>query len=217
MTLKIVISGWTAAGKSTHGRLLAEGLGLPYVSATEILAGLVAERTGRERESRWQPSLDNARSLDETIDDELDALLTEMFEHQDGVFDACLLPWVSPALPAVRVWIESDLPSRERKCFVSHLGEGVGWDEAKSRVAGKDAFTQSRLEKTSGCAYHPGTALFDVIANNETLIPEPTRDSATSGIAAFQPVLLEAVAYAAGLRFDVKPSPWLRFPRIDTY
>lgn len=213
MSLRVVISGWTAAGKSTHAKLLADDLGLPYVSATEILADLVSRRTGAARETRWHPSLDAARGADVTIDDELDRLLSEQFEAQPGVFDACLLPWVAPSDLAVRVWIESDLTSRIRKCFVSHLGDGVGWDEATSRVLEKDAFTEARLASTRGLAYGPGTAAFDIIANNETLIPQPTLESAAAGIAAFQPVLLESVAYCAALRTDVRPSPWIRFPR----
>lgn len=216
MSVKVVISGCTAAGKSTHARLLAADLGLPYVSATELLADLVAERTSTRKEKRWQPSLDAARRADESIDDELDGLLTTLFKHHNsGVFDACLLPWVAPDVPAIRVWIESDLSSRLRKCFVSHLGEGIGWDEASARVTGKDAFTEARLRKTRGCSYGPASATFEVVANNESLIPVPTSECAEAGIAAFQPVLLSAIQYAAGVSTEPPSSPWIRLhPRL---
>lgn len=215
MSLKLVISGWTAAGKSTHAKLLARDLNLPYLSATEVLARLVADRTSTPLEKRWQPRLDQARQDDQSIDDDLDAYLIDMFERDSGaVFDACLLPWVAPAVAAIRIWLESDFPSRLRKCYVSHLDEGIGWDEARSRVQGKDTFTQSRLSRTNGCSYDPSTAAFDLIANNESLIPFATRDTADAGIASFHPVLLQAVRYLTGTRSEAPTSPWISFPRI---
>lgn len=211
------MSGFTAAGKSTHAALLAEDLGLRYVSATAVLARLVANRTGGPMVQRWQPSLDVARSQDETIDDDLDQLLSDTLdEPEGGVFDACLLPWAGRRSDAVHVWIESDLPSRIRKCVVSHWGEGIEEDAAAQRVASKDAFTISRLASTTGSQYSPD-GRFHVIADNTALIPHATPKTAQAGIAAFRPVLTDAVAFAAGFVHEAPASPWvLRLRRLRT-
>lgn len=211
MGLRVVLSGRTAAGKSTHGRLLARDLKMPYVSATQILARLVAERTGSRLEQRWQPSLDRARGADGSIDDDLDAELTCLFSgSSEGVFDACLLPWVAPNVQAVRVWLESDFPSRLRKCVVSHWDEQIGWREAQERVTGKDAFTKTRLAQSCGAAYGPDAARFEVVISNSDLIPEATPGAAQAGIAAFHPVLLATVKFAAGMTRDRPLSQWVR-------
>jgi len=213
--VKVVISGLTAAGKSTHGLLLADHFGLPYFSATEVLARLVAARTGDKPAARWEPALDDARGDDASIDDRLDEILLRMFHDLDGVFDACLLPWVAHGKPAVRVWIDSDLPSRLRKCVVSHWDEGVGPDEARARVEKKDAFTIGRLRSAYAAEYTPDSR-FDVIASNTPLIPDATPEVAAAGIAAFHPVLAAAVAFSAGLEPTEPSSGWLlRLRRAD--
>jgi cytidylate kinase len=208
--LRVVLSGRTAAGKSTHGRLLARDLEMPYVSATQILARLVAERTGSRLEQRWQPSLDRARGADSTIDDDLDAEMTGLFSgSSEGVFDACLLPWVAPDVPAVRVWLESDFPSRLRKCVVSHWDVQISWGDAQERVVGKDAFTSTRLAQSCGGVYEPDADRFEVIVSNSDLIPEATPEAARAGIASLQPVLLGAVKFAAGMTLEQPKSEWI--------
>ncbi len=214
--LAVVVSGMTAAGKSTHGALLAQDLGLRYVSATELLARIVAQRVGGPVQQRWQPSLDAARGQDESIDDELDRALSERLrEPEGGVFDACLLPWVEPRHAAVNVWIESDLPSRLRKCVVSHWGDGIDEAAAATRVADKDAFTADRLARSVGCDYTPDDR-FSVVAANTDLIPRPTPEAARAGIAAFRPVLTAAVAFAAGLQSGPPESQWVLRARRAT-
>jgi cytidylate kinase len=204
--LKIVISGLTAAGKSTHGKLLAEALDIPYVSATALLAELVSERTGAPVESRWQPSLDAARGADRSIDDELDRLLrNELMSKASGVFDACLLPWVVSNAGTVNLWIESDLPSRVRKCVVSHWEEAIDLTQATARVQAKDQFTIGRLRDTANATYAPDER-FHVVASNSDLIPSAHPEAARSGISLFHPVLLEAVAFAAGVRDEAPDS-----------
>jgi len=206
--VKIVISGLTAAGKSTHGRLLAEHFDLPYFSATDVLARLVAGRSGEPPPSRWEPALDDARGEDVSIDDELDEILLRTFRNLPGVFDACLLPWVGPEEPTVRVWIESDLTSRLRKCVVSHWDEGVGPEEVQARVARKDAFTIGRLRDAHDEEYGPDDR-FDVIASNTSLIPVARPAAAEAGIRAFHPVLAAAVGFSAAVDAQAPSSPWL--------
>jgi cytidylate kinase len=205
----VVVSGLTAAGKTTHATLLARDLRLRYVSATALLARLVADRTGGPVASRWQPSLDAARRRDQSIDDELDrALSATLCEPEGGVFDACLLPWMGRRRDAVHVWIESDLDSRVRKCVVSHWGEGIDRDAAEQRVISKDSFTVARLARSAAEDYLPDER-FSVVADNSALIPRATPETARAGVEAFRPVLTAAVAFAAGIAQDPPASPWI--------
>lgn len=198
--LKVVISGLTAAGKSTHAKLLAEEFGIPYVSATALLAELVSDRTGEAVETRWQPSLDTARGADSSIDDELDYLLErELMTRASGVFDACLLPWVAPEAATINLWIESDFQSRVRKCVVSHWEEAIGSTQATARVEAKDRFTIDRLRSAANVAYTPDER-FDIVASNSDLIPSTDPETAQVGISLFHPLLTEAVAFVAGIR-----------------
>src|SRR3954452_3663938 len=115
----VAFAGLTAAGKTTHARLLAEALGYDYVCATDI----VLEILGMESSSRgvWFERFDEIRSAraGDGVDAELDRRLEEMAAtRRSTVFDTWALAWLSPS-PLVRIWIESDLASRARKCLVS--------------------------------------------------------------------------------------------------
>jgi cytidylate kinase len=200
LVAKLVISGFTAAGKTTHAKLLAEEFALPYFSATDALSRIVSERTGHSAAAeRWTPEIDRARNHDVLIDDLVDEEMVDLLRGQpQGVFDACLLPWIASGENVISVWIDSGLASRVRKCFVSHLEEGLDFDEARRRVLDKDAKTVDRLLSSHHASYWPTRDRFDVIVTNGDLIPDPTRRCADDGIAAFHQTLVHALKYCVG-------------------
>lgn len=186
---RIVISGLTAAGKTTHAKKLAEYLGLEYFSSSEVLGQL----TGLE--GAWSPSVDLRRVGDEEIDRQLDALvLREFHSRSECVFDAWALPWICDG-PAIHLWIESDFPSRVRKCMVSRLDRGDTPDarDCLSVVRAKDQFSRDVFLRNHGFDLFTDRSPFDLILNNSSLIPRPTVECAQRGIATFHSEIVEAI------------------------
>ena len=62
----IVISGLTAAGKTTHALLLAQELGYRYISATAIIADLAGVSRDEVGPGFWQKYGDKIRKLRDT-------------------------------------------------------------------------------------------------------------------------------------------------------
>jgi cytidylate kinase len=117
----IAFAGLTAAGETTHAQRLAADLSYDYVSATDILFEIL--RVPRDAHP-WFNQADaiSAAREDGAVDAELESRLMELARSSGRVvFDSWALAWICP-VPVLRIWIESDLPSRTRKCLVS-LGD----------------------------------------------------------------------------------------------
>lgn len=197
----IVIAGPTAAGKTTHARLLAEQLTVPYFSASTVLRSLAKERHGWAEVwgGRWSPDLDRLRN-EVDVDAEVDArMLSLLRDSPSGVFDAAILPWgEGVSEEAVCVWIESDLPSRTRKCYVSHLDNArVDIIEAKKVVLQKDKFTSDVLRRRYDAEYACDDR-FHVVVDNSAFIHEATVASAVHGVALFSTILRRVVDFVSG-------------------
>ncbi len=138
----IAFAGLTAAGKTTHARRLAAELGYDYVSATDILLDLLG--IDGSNESIWRTRLDevNAARHDGRVDAELEERLIELNrERERTVFDTWALAWIGDG-PLIRIWIESDLESRIRKCTVSQGDEPMSPWECRSLLQQKDDFNR---------------------------------------------------------------------------
>lgn len=199
--MNIAISGYTAAGKTTHAQLLAEALGFEHVSAAEILLQRLGfDLTVVSESEIWfyrNAEIDRRRQ-ELTIDSELDTLLRRRAAEEEGiVFDSRFLPWFAEA-PLLCIWLASDLPSRARKCCVS-IGRTVAdAPECAQCIHDKDNLDVARLAGGRGCIFGPDRALFDVVLDNSSFIPEATAECATSGVQAFHPYLLAAVRAVTG-------------------
>ncbi|NMO55222.1 hypothetical protein HH310_29060 [Actinoplanes sp. TBRC 11911] len=199
--MNVCFSGYTSVGKTTHSLLLAESLGLTYVSASEILL----DRLGVERESVHQSRTWFTRYAEfgaalqsTTIDAEIDAELEHRARHDDGVvFDTRFLPWLSGDRP-FRIWLASDLAARARKCHVSMDGSGPGPVECARDVQRRDTLDVERLLHAHGEIFAPDREFFDAILDNGMLIPQATRECADRGIAVFHEYVLATVNALAG-------------------
>jgi cytidylate kinase len=193
--LNIVISGLTAAGKTTHALLLAEALGYKCVSATEILADLCHipyDKSGQF----WiehGAAIECVREGDE-IDHELDRRMIELAETKDQqVFDAWALPWISKA-QMIRIWLESDSQSRKWKCFVSQgPNPRLTLDECEKLIWEKDSRARNRFRRLHSFDLFYNRAIFDVVLDNSRFIEAPTYSSARKGIQQFHPILMASV------------------------
>jgi cytidylate kinase len=199
--MNISISGYTAAGKTTHARLISEALDMEYVSAAEMLL----DRLGYDRSQTVDSAIwfkeyaQIGRRLDDTtIDSDLDRALVERARSDDRViFDARFLPWAGQA-PLIRIWLESDLPSRARKCYVSMDGRTAGVPQCAAHVHHKDMLDVERLLKGHEGIYGPNPEIFDAMLDNSDLIPDATRSCADKGIAIFQDYMLATVEHFMG-------------------
>ena len=115
-TRNVVISGLTAAGKTTHARILQAEYGFAYVSASTILrekAGI----HGQVPNDFWLSS--RGQQLVADMDKYgVDDTIQQFVETRDEqVFDCRTLPWLAPK-PVFSIWLESSLESRVMKSVV---------------------------------------------------------------------------------------------------
>lgn len=197
--MNVVISGYTAAGKTTHARLLAEAMGLEFLSAAELLLERLGFDLTVQSESeiwfRHNAVIDRRRRTEGAVDADLDEYLVDRATRDDGVmFDARFLPWLTGA-PMLRVWLDSDLPSRASKCRVSVDAPDIA--ECAVVIQEKDTLDVRRFADR-GRVFGPEPGLFDIVLDNSAFITESTRACAARGVEAFHPYVMAAVEAALG-------------------
>jgi cytidylate kinase len=192
-TPNIALAGLTAAGKTTHGLALAADLGFGYVSATEILLEILG--IGQASEALWFDHLEeihNARA-DGTVDAELEARLVDLAATSEGiVFDTWALAWIGRG-PLVRIWIESDLDSRIRKCLVSQGAVRSTSADARILLQDKDDFNRRLFRDRHNFDLFTDRHRYDAVLHNGHLIPVASEAAAKAGIETFAPVVKAAV------------------------
>ena len=195
----IAFAGLTAAGKTTHARLVAQELGYTYISATEVMLDILQFR-GTDPNRAW---LDNYNEIEKAregdrADIELETRMTKLSNSQDGlVLDTWAMAWIySGPTPMVRLWIESNESSRTRKCYVSQ-GNNKDRDlkECRQLINQKDGDTRMKFQRRLSFDLFTDRSRYNVILDNSRLIPEATTEVAQRGIATFAPIVLEAVKY----------------------
>ncbi|MEV8440785.1 cytidylate kinase family protein [Actinosynnema sp. NPDC051121] len=191
-TTNIAFAGLTAAGKTTHAKRLAAQLGYDYVSATDILLEIVG--IDDPSDQVWFTRLEEIEAAREgdAVDAELEARLIELARtRQRTVFDTWALAWIGDS-PMVRIWVESDLPSRVRKCLVSQQATHLGPDECQALVEEKDQSSRAVFQRRHSFDLFQDRQRYDAILCNSHLIPEATTAAAEAGIEQFAPVVFAA-------------------------
>jgi cytidylate kinase len=187
----IAFAGLTAAGKTTHARRLAADLGYDYVSATDILFKLLDMTPG---EDPWFSQLDaiTAAREGDAVDAELEARLVDLAQTRTRtVFDSWALAWICP-VPIVRIWIESDLPSRTRKCLVSLGAKPRPLVECEEVLRVKDGHNRAMFRRRHHFDLFTDRDRYHAVLCNSHLILGATYQDAQRGIAAFAPVVHDA-------------------------
>jgi cytidylate kinase len=191
MHKNILISGLTAAGKTTHAKILAAELEYSYVSATEVMADMLGIDRREVGPGFWQKYGDAiARVRDTTdLDRELDNQLTAMAaEEQKLVIDAWALPWLIPQEICISIWIESDHPSRTLKAAVSDENkQELFWYERF--IGRKDDDTRERFLGIYGFDLYGTRETFTLEVDNSKYITKATREDSDRGIETFAPVI----------------------------
>jgi cytidylate kinase len=187
----IAFAGLTTAGKTTHAQRLATDLGYDYVSATDILFEIL--RVPRDTHP-WFNQADaiSAARQDGAVDAELESRLVDLARTRDrAVFDSWALAWICP-VPVVRIWIESDLPSRTRKCLVSLGGEPRPLGECEAVLRSKDDYNRAMFLRRHGFDLFRDRERYHAVLCNSHLIPSATEQESQCGIEAFAPVVRDA-------------------------
>lgn len=193
LTSNIAFAGLTAAGKTTHAKRLARELGYSYVSATDILLDILG--IDEPSDQIWFTRLDEIDAVrgDGAVDAELEERLVLMNRtHHRTVFDTWALAWIGDD-PLVRVWIESDLESRSRKCVVSERSKRLGINECRALIQAKDDFNRDMFRLRHGFDLFNDRSRYDAVLCNSHLIPATTVAAARSGIESFAPVVRTTV------------------------
>jgi len=137
----VALSGFHGTGKSTYGRLLAEKLGLRYVSA-----GMIFRRVARRRNMNLvELSAEAAR--DPSIDRDIDDLQRIEAEKGNIVLDSLLAGWICRDLDAAKIYVKADTDVRIRRIASR---DGTSLDEAMETTLKREEIEIDRLKKYYG-------------------------------------------------------------------
>ncbi len=204
MTL-IVLSGLTAAGKTTHAKLIANELKREVLHTTDFL--LRAMNVHENLKDIWVRRLHELEKLRDssTIDDQVDEFLHAQIRENTGlVVDSWALPWHSPIPNTLNIWIGSDRVSRAWKCGVSDGAPStVTTRNCLDLVDEKDSLSRCRFVSRYGFDLFVDRGPFGLILDNSHLMTEPSVVCSQKGIEIFQRVLMACIRSV----LDDDPSP----------
>jgi cytidylate kinase len=196
--VNIVISGLTAAGKTTHALLIARWLGYDYVSASTLMLSRLDVKAD-ESNTLWATRLDEIeRRRDENpVDSEVNEFLAEQLHvRSHTIFDSWSAAWLTDDSDCLRMFIESDRRSRAFKARVSQEPNGpfLSISDCQSLIDEKDESTAVRLLPLLGSDLRYDRSRFDIVLDNSALISAPDISSARRGISRFHAVLTETIS-----------------------
>jgi cytidylate kinase len=154
----ICIFGLTAAGKTTHAKLLAQQLNCDYVSASQLMFDEMGYRDPGDHGTWVRSSSEiSAKRKDGSVDREVNRKLLALARGPSRiVFDSWTLPFMVRETPDLRqavtfLRIDSDAHSRAVKSLVS-LGAGaeLSMAEATRLISEKDASSRQIFARTFG-------------------------------------------------------------------
>ena len=194
----IAFAGRTAAGKTTHAKILADELGYEYVSATQMILDILNMKDTPN--GIWFTKYNEIQKHREgdLVDIELENRMTRLANSRGGlVLDTWAMAWLyEGSTPMIRLWIESDIPSRTRKCYVSQgKDKKLTISKCQKLINKKDNDTRNNFLRRLDFDLYTDREKYDIILDNSILIPKPSQKMANIGIAKFAPVIRKTIEY----------------------
>ncbi len=160
--LTIVVSGPPGSGKTTIARMLAEKLGLRYVSIGQIFREIARKRGVSLVE------LNKLAEQDPNIDLELDRKAREEAAKGGVVIDGHVTAWIARDLADLCIGVIAPLDVRIARIAQR---EGKPLEEVRSETLTREETERRRFKKLYGIDIND-LSVFDVIVNSETYRPE---------------------------------------------
>lgn len=154
----LCVYGATAAGKTTHSAILAQQLGIDYVSASALMLDLL-EQTDSGGNDIWihhQRRLNAARNDSDTDSEVNRRIIERLRAAEPAVFDSWTLPFALRDHPDLAsqvqfVKIVSDVNSRALKCMVSQGSRPqLDFGGCRDLIRDKDLQSQSIFKAKLG-------------------------------------------------------------------
>jgi cytidylate kinase len=167
----IIISGLTAAGKTTHSHLLCEEHGFHYISASRILLGLAGLDAVQPLDFWVSPKgIELSKTFSwKDVDTEFQKIERA---STNTVFDCQTLPWLQTR-KGMSLWIDSSLESRVFKARVSYAGQSTLSDtEIRNKIIKKDELAQKHIFSNYGVDLFQDRKPFDLIIDISSFITE---------------------------------------------
>jgi cytidylate kinase len=158
MPRHLCVYGLSAAGKTTHAKLLAQQLEMDYVSASQLMFGEIGYKdTGlHDTWTKHSAEISQAREgglVDEAVNQQL---IQRAESSLPAVFDSWTLPYMARESDLLRktvffIKLESDFNSRALRCLVSH-GPNTAYSitEAADLIRRKDSLSRQRFKSIFG-------------------------------------------------------------------
>jgi cytidylate kinase len=192
----IAFAGLTAAGKTTHAKILAAQLGYEWISATALLLDILG--VSANPEMIWFTDYERVQQAreDDRVDRELERRISALAQSRDGlILDTWAMAYIYEG-PLIRIWIESDEASRTRKCYVSQGREkSLDLFACRQLIHEKDHSVRLQFQRRLKFDLFTDMSRYDALVNNTDLIAEPTEHYAQAGIRIFTPVVSDVVRY----------------------
>ena len=206
MTQKIFIAGLTAAGKTTHSKLLASEFNLQYVSASSLLLSYAKVDSSTLPKDFWVSSASYSLRQQREKDPSMDLLVDQqliLMANSAGrlVFDSWGLPWLSSA-SGLRIWLASSLESRWWKATISHESDfDPNSRGILSEIVNKDNSIKDYFFANYGFNIFQDHQVFDYILDITNFITAPNKESSQLSVLNSQKLLSAVVDY----EFDSTP------------
>ena len=193
-TENVIISGFTAAGKTTHSHLLAGEFGLQYISPSQIFLSMLGKSPIQPREF-WVT--DEAKSLwSEPQAKRVDCELLTLEETvRAAVFDSMEMSMLHRR-EAFKIWLESSIESRVMKALVSHRRQAIlTSSELQTRLDLKDHLARRRLKQSWGLDLPLDYSGFDLVLDITACIKAPTLMDSFHSVEQVQTLIRPAVGW----------------------
>lgn len=161
--LVITLSGKHGSGRSTHAKLLAESLGLRYIS-TGTLFRIHAEELGVNLEEMNQIASENP-----DFDNWLDAKTKEESRKRGVVIDANLSAWMAEE-PDLKIFVHCPFNERVRRIAER---EGREFDEVAKETRSREELEAIRYKEYYGVDLND-LSIYDLIINTSLFTVEGT-------------------------------------------